>query len=563
MLNLLPVTVILPLLGAGGVLLASWLFTKLDVERECLGTPVIALASAVLTFVLVLGLKGGGDATAIVSFSHAALLGESTVRFHLHPALWPLAVALSLAACSFFLAELHPGSDPAPNLAAVSLVLLGIGLAALWSANPLTTIMSWALYDFFLLLGRIAAGVRAEEAVRSLALGSVSILLLWAGVLVAGEGMGNVQWSLMPDGGPKMTFWMVAGLVRLGAYPLHLSTAGGAGSSSPHVAMLFLSPVIGWGLCARLTVANAGVLPVSPWMTAPTLLTLVAGGFLAWTARSSLDARRWIGTGAGGAVLFSSVLTAFYGGTRGVAADATLSVLTLGSTSWVLGMTILLVGGGLSLPQVLRRTALPFTIPSLLGAFSLIGAPITLGFVAQSVLMGQLAGRGGWSWSAGFLGGQTFVVAALARWLFSSDPSAETDLSTWPQWAHAAGLIAPALVLVIAGLAPTLLLTGSPDLTLRGLFAGPGLVGGSLWVASLLLGGVLAWQEVRLRPKISLWLGALHDLVRLGWAYDLLVGAFERGFAFVRVVDRILGGKGALLWSLVTLLILVLAGGAS
>ncbi|MFW6135797.1 MAG: hypothetical protein ACOC7N_03130 [Chloroflexota bacterium] len=563
MLNLLPVAVILPLVGAGGVLLASFLLKKLDVERERFWTPVVAAAIAILTLVLVLALKGGGGTTATLSFSHLALLGESMIRFHLHPGLWPLAVGVTLAACSFLLAELNPKSDPTPNLSAVLLVLLGISLAALWSANPLTTIISWALYDLLLFLGQITAGVSADEALGSLALGSVTILLMWAGVLVAGQGVGNVQWSLIPAGGTKMTLWMVAALVRLGAYPLHRSMGCGAGSPSAHAAMLSLSPVIGWGLCARLTAANAGLLPLSAWTTVPAVLTLLAGGFLAWTARSSADARRWIGMGAGGAILFSCALTALYGAPQGAAADVTLSLLTLGSASWVPGVTLLFLGGGWSFRGAFRRTALPFSIPSLVGALSLIGAPVTLGFVPQSVLAGQLARLGVWIWIAGFVAGQTFLVAALGRWLFSADRTAEMDLSTWPAWARAAGLMAPALMLVIGGLIPTLLFTGAGDLSLRDLVGGPGPVGWSLWVAPLLLGGVLAWQDSRLRPKISLWLGALHDLVRLDWAYDLLVGAFERGLGFVRVVDRILGGKGALLWSLVAVLIFVLAGRGS
>jgi hypothetical protein len=125
--------------------------------------------------------------------------------------------------------------------------------------------------------------------------------------------------------------------------------------------------------------------------------------------------------------------------------------------------------------------------------------------------------------------------------------------------AHAAGLIGPALPLLVVGLIPNLPLSGSSHLSLWSLFAGPGLVGWLLWGAPLLLGGALAWQDAHLRPKISLWLDALHDVVRLGWAYDLLMGAVERGLAIVRAADDILGGRGALLWSFIMLLILVLA----
>jgi hypothetical protein len=555
MLNLLSLTVILPLLGAGGIFLGSLVFTKLDVEEGRFWTFVAALAVAAVAFASVLVLKGRGGATALLSSSRPALLAESVARFHLDPALWPLAVALSLVTCSVLLAELGRTSSNPLRLTALVLALLAAGLAALWSANPLTTLVGWVLYDLFFLLGQLTVGAGTKEAVRALALGSVASLLLWAGVLVAGNGTGSVQWSLMPAGGPKMTFWMLAGLLRLGAYPLHLSTPSRVDASSPLVTTLFLSPVLGWGLWGRLALANDGLLPVGTWVMIPALLTLVAGGVLAWTARSSRDALPWIGMGANGAVLFSSVLASLPGG-QGTGENAALAILALGVTSWMLGMTALFLGNGLALPQALRRSALSL-LPSLVGALSLIGAPITLGFAAASYLMGDLVRLGQWSWTAGFFAGQTFLVAAVVRWLIPVTQPEELDVRSLGQLAPAAGWLGSALLLIAGGLVPNLL-CGSSGLSLWHLLTRPSLVGWLLWGGAFLLGGVLAWHDADLRPRVSLWLDALHDVVRLDWAWDLLIDAVDRGLSIVRVADDILGGRGALLWSFIILLILML-----
>ena len=558
MVNLLSVTVTLPLLGAAGLLLVSYLLAERDVERGRLWMSGIAVGLAATAFVLVLFLRAGGPATAGLSAPRPGLLSESGVRLHCDPALWPLAVGLSAAVCSLLAARLGRQSDSSVRHSLLCLVFLSVGLAALWSGNPLTTIVSWALCDLFLLLGQIVSGAGRRESARSWALGTASALFVWAGVLVAGDGTGNVQWSLMPPGGLKMTMWMVAGLLRVGAYPLHLSTPRRVDVWPSLGATLSLSPVLGWGLWTRLALVNDGMLPLQPWVTVLATLTVAVGGFLAWTASSARAARPWIVMGTSGTVLLSSVLASLSGQGQGSRDPLVLAVLVLGVTGWMLGTTLLFLGGRLGWPPDVSREALPRTIPSLLGALSLLGAPLTLGFVAVSALMRDLTELERWGWTVGFVVGQTFLVGALARWLFSSAPDETGRDSVLARGGEAAGLVVPALFLVVAGLIPNVLFAGSTGPSLPHLLALPGLTGWILWIAPVLLGGVLAWQSVRLRPRISLWLKALHDAVRLDWVYELLAGALEQGLTIVRTVDDVLGGKGALLWSVVVVLILVL-----
>jgi hypothetical protein len=111
---------------------------------------------------------------------------------------------------------------------------------------------------------------------------------------------------------------------------------------------------------------------------------------------------------------------------------------------------------------------------------------------------------------------------------------------------------------LVSGFYPPLLVAGTAVPSMGALFSAPGLAGWLVWVISLSVGGVLAWQDENMRQRMTLLLDALHDLLRLEWLYDTLVGALERGLSALRAVDEVVGGAGALLWSLLIFLLLLL-----
>jgi hypothetical protein len=120
------------------------------------------------------------------------------------------------------------------------------------------------------------------------------------------------------------------------------------------------------------------------------------------------------------------------------------------------------------------------------------------------------------------------------------------------------------LLLIVTGLYPPLLIVadvGSEIPSLGSLFVMPGLVGWLLWVVSLVCGGVIAWQGQVLRSRIEMLLDVVHDVLRLEWFYDALTGALDRGLNVFQAANEVIEGAGALLWSLVLFLLLLLVWG--
>lgn len=564
MMDPLILTMVFPLLAAGGVSLASYFFVRLDVKRgyvrALVGASLIAVGAAVA---LLLSVGDEIGSRLVLPSLTASLLTESAVGVRWNATLWPLGLSFSVVVFSLLLAAGGRGGLSF-RLASVLLLLLSAGLAVVWSASPFTTMVCWAFYDVAQTLGWLAIGGRRGQAVRVLVLGTIATLLLWLGALVSGGGIGTVQWALIPPGGVKMSYWTLAGLLRLGVYPLHLSVPRHIDSHSPLAGAMLLSPLLGWGLWSRLALASDRALLLGPWAVVLALLTVAGGGILAWTAGSPKESRPWISVGANGSVLLATVLLSLWGGGEGMGREAIVPLMTLGAAGWMLGTGLLFSGGGLALSQLLRPKTLPQAIPSIIGALSLIGAPVTLGFVGHTSLMRGLVTGARWGWIVLFSLGHVLLVAAVTRWLLGDDSAKWSDKALGHKAAWGVGLAGLAGLLMAVGVVPSLLTPGVDvafPATFRALVALPPSLGWLLWGGTVVLGVGLARLGLSLRPRISLWLNAIHDVLLFDWAYALLVGALERGFSLLSIVDDVLGGRGALLWSCILMLILILVVG--
>jgi formate hydrogenlyase subunit 3/multisubunit Na+/H+ antiporter MnhD subunit len=527
--------IILPLLGAGGAMGLSLLPRARPYARY------VALTAVGLTTILIFASRWMGPVGMTTSLWRPSLLFGAALVLQSDVAMQPLALALALVTCSAVLVELSRTENPHPRLTATLLALLVAGFVALWSANVLTTIISWAVYDLLQAAGHVAAGSSARTVIRGLVLGSLATVLLWGGALLSEGGAGSDLWPLVTLDGAQLTLWVVAGLLRLEAYPFHLIARDDLGAVS-----LLLGPTVGWGLWLRLVLANGGSLPGGTGVLIAAAVTLGVGSFLAWSCEDPRHTLRWVGMGVTGAVLLAA----------GLAGESAAAVVVAGGLAWALGVAVLFLSDGLQ-REGEATGATWWSIPSLVGALALLGTPLTLGFVADATLLGGLTRGAGTGWGVAFFAGNLFLVPSLMRRLLLSSSSPLPNRRGLFV-ARGIGLGLLALPLIVAGLHPPLFIGSVLSPSLGALLALPGLAGWLLWAVSLAGGGVLAWQDEALRPKIELLLIGVHGVLCLEWFYDALVGALDRGLNVLRLADEVVEGAGTLLWSLLLFLLILL-----
>ena len=542
MINLLILVSILPLIGVGVSLI---LFMGRRFRTYACSVATVAI---VLTAILVLLLERNIPVTVVLPSWRPFWLFNAVLTWQASDVMQPLIWSLVAATASAILVASGSVEKASPLLAATSLGLLTFAMGSLWAANLLTLMVSWAIYDFLTALGHIAAGGSGRAVIRDWGFNSFATLFLWSGALLSDDVGSGEQWASMKLDEVQVTVWIVTVLLRLSLYPLHLSSPGEYVSSSPLRSTLFLSPIIGWGFLIRLVQANGGSVPGGSWLVTPAAVSLALGGFMAWSARSSRGMRAWVGMGVNGAVLLTAVLADN---------NTALSLITAGCVTWMLGGTVLFLGEGLNLGAGFRPTIL-WGLPATIGALALAGAPPTMGFLAEVTLLETLVAKARWSWIIAFLVGQTFLGAVVIRRLFSNKSSG-TEVSPWGHnVARGVGLAAPALLLIVVGLYPRLLIRDGLVSSMGTLLTKQGSMGWLLWGLPLIGGAFLAWQDEKVQSVVGLWRHALHDLLRLEWLYEALAGAFERGMGMFRTLDEVLGGAGALLWSWILFLIFLL-----
>ncbi len=539
-------TISLPILGGGGILGLSLISRIRPYIRY------VTLAVAGLSLGLVLGFRWLPPVPLVLSPWQPSLLFGAGLALQTDAIVQPLSLVLALVTCSSVLVELGRGDTPRPRLAAALLALLSAGLMVLWSVNVLTLTISWAIYDLLHAVAHLTAGGSVRTAIRGIVLGSLATLLLWIGTVLSGGGADSESWSLMTLSGTSLTLWTVAGMLRLWVYPFHLSAPDDLVDAPPLATPLLLGPIVGWGLWLRLIAASDGLIPGGTWVTTLAAISLALGGLLAWSSESPRRLLPWVGMVANGSVLLVA----------GLAGTSATGIIVAGSAGWALSVAVFSLGDGW------QQESRWWNVPPLIGVLSLLGMPFTLGFVTLASVLGELVRERHIEWGSVIfwtaLLGYLFLIPSLVRRLLIP-PTSPLPERRELLVARGVGLGLPTLLLLMTGLHPPLLIGSEADSVsipgLIALFTMPGLVGWLLLIVIVACGGILAWQEKALRARIGLLLGAIHDVLRLEWFYSAVVGAFGRGTSVFRAADELVGGAGALLWSLLLFLLFLLVRG--
>jgi hypothetical protein len=316
--------------------------------------------------------------------------------------------------------------------------------------------------------------------------------------------------------------------------PIDLKTA-----PAQLIPLVVIPTLLGFDLLTYLPALTAGLPSV---LFALAAVTLLVGGFVAWSEteeRASLTGMMVAETGL-------AVLAVANAGQQAVATAIAAAV------AWALSITIFSLTPGWSGRKLWR------VIPSSLALLSLIGVPPTLGFVtrftAYSGLEADLLAL------AVALIGEIFVIAALIRLWFWAEPRPLPN--NWPlEVIYLILFTIAAIWLIVIGLAPEEFTGRGQDtalLQLSTLIKQGGVAGWTGWALPVVAGLTLFLAGEGLRQRLEgSWQG-LGALLRLEWVYGIFLLGLRWIVSFMRGASGIVEGEGALLWTAVILLIVLL-----
>lgn len=429
------------------------------------------------------------------------------------PAIWCMGLAVGLAFSGVAWVELGDSRPPAPLAGVLALLVLLVVWVALASGSILTMLVAWAIFDLLWAAAGLLAGGDGERITFGLALHGLASLTLWVVALLLGRWGDSVLWWLMRPPTSILVLLLAAALLRVGIYPAHIVFPRRTGNLSPLLLISLLGSVLGMGLLARLS-ALPGIESLQPWVLALGAISLLWGGARAWSERGA-GALSWSAY-----ALLGGIVAGSGGGGTGEAVLAALAV-------WFAGWTLLQLSRGREARRIFWSWAGWLALLFLLGA-----PPSPVGALFRAGLA-----RAPWGWRLVLILGGALTSATLIR--EGARPAVGVTSPPWP-WQRASLFVG--LALPVGGLVGGALLAPAFP------FSWPGL---GLWGVTLAFAGGLVWLG---RPD---WqpLKPVLELLDLQWLYHSLWRGAEHLLGMVRVVAEVVEGSGALLWSLLVILL--------
>ncbi len=454
---------------------------------------------------------------------------------------WLFSLAVLAAAVAVFLTGLSRAGGPRVGPRTATLIVTAAALAAIQAENLIALAITWAVLDLvtFITLILLAQGEDLEtQAVLGLGFNAAAALLAVAAALdTLHSGQTSFLVSASPLTGRGVILLVLAAVFRLGVFPFHLGLPMEANIRQGIGTLLRLAPA---AVALNLLTHIAAFTPDTPlkfWLSLAAAVGLLVGAALWWDAA---DPRQGISF----AVLAHSslaVLAALWGG-----ASAAAGVFAF-------GLALVLGGAVIFLHNGYNETDRGWVAASLLGALTLAGLPLTVGYVAVSALYSGLAASGAWALLAVCIVGQLLICASyirLAFWPGDALPKGEPVIGL----SYLFGLTLPLALALLAGLGAAFAgtLGGLPAPTLFSLDAVlPGVV-----VAVTVLGGFGLWQfEDRVRARAASVWNAATSVARLDWLYVVFWEVYRFIGRTLRTAAGIVEGEGGVLWTIVAALL--------
>ncbi len=521
-------------------------------NRSPLALLIIGVAFLVLLFL-------ARDLPAEGTISRWRPFFESDLAYHVDGLAFLFAALMALVG----LATIAPGLGRSEELEGPSypalLALLAAGFSFVFSANLITLGLSWVIFDLTFLWALAASDPSGSKKMTSriLNLGCLACLSLLAAALLLGDSSLSLRSSYIPalsEANVSTSVFgliLLAALVRVGLYPLHLWIPIGIEAGLAARSLLHLVPAsAGLYLLVRLS-AWAGVgAPYGQVLSIAGSLAFLIGALLAWAEDDPGKSLSFIMISQVGYAVTSFSI---------VESPTTLVVLwPILNLVFCLGLLFLSQERGLGNP--VRAILKPwFRAAPGLAIASLTGVPLTLGFVGRWHLYHSLLTAPHLALLALSLLAEAFLFAALLRmWsasinTFPSEPVYERLFMI-----GAALFAAPILIL---GLHPPVL---SPLMepvsfpTLASLL-GSTTIGQWATLFLVLMGGYLLhrYRQRVFDPFEPFWL-KLTTTLRLEWFYGLLRQIVDGVAGALRIAGRVSEGGGYLSWIAVVGLLVLL-----
>lgn len=505
-------------LVGGLLLLGITSFTQL----RPLHKPVAALWLTVLLCLWLLTPQTGR--WVFSSWSPTAML-DGLILIDVNPIIWWVSLTLIGLACGATWIEFSERRMTSPltgPLLIVSLLLVATSLA---SGSLLTTLGTWSVFDLVWSAVALIAGTRGERVTFGLATHGIASIILWSvSLLLLREGCSGLWW-LMWSSPPLFNLLIIAALMRIGFYPFHITFPRTLGQTRSLSLAYLLSPLLGIGLLYRLMTLPGvnGTLPT--WVVGWGIFSLFWNALMAWMGQPQhLTLRAWHG------VLLLIVAAA--------SALGTPSLLLWGTAIWFACVMLIALSRGYAVYARLWGWA------SWIATFFLLGvAPSPLGS-----LMWGLFETITWNERAFLLIGLSLIGSILLE-----QNARRTTFVPIPPWAWQRVFFAAGQLLILA----ILLLT-----TWRFNAFKFSWLGWVLWcIAMVGAMGATRMRATHGRAWLKPWRERLHPFLQfldLQWLYRSIWRGAENLLGFLRISAEVVEGSGAMLWSLLILLLVLL-----
>ncbi len=460
-----------------------------------------------------------------------------------------LICALAIAVGGFLatLAWMSSGGDRESEVSLLhpAQALTAGAIACLFAGNGVTLYVAWGLMDLalFFLLVRSAGG--QGIALRAVSLTSLAGLILLAVTLRLGVEINPFSFDPLPPLSGALLLLVV--IARLGLYPLQVGLVDGWDSLPHPLAPLLLAP---WAVGAYLA---AKLLPSVPWgaigegsLIALATVAILASSALAWCDGSDERALGYVAVHQAGLVFLLALLG---GGWEGM------------GVGWYVSGCVLSMAAMFSLWPGDKVPPLSWASWSSRGflvvaAASLVGAPITLGFLGRLGLGVKVMEQGQallWVWvtASGVL-----LAGRLTRVVWRTS-AGQGSWGTLPGWV-AQGIAASLLVLLglwPGWLAPMLEAPSWEDVL--GSMSSTAAWALALSTVALALGPATAYLAKATSRPTRLGAGC-ESLLSLRWLYRLAGRLGMGGLRVFRALVQSIEGKYYMGWVLLLVLMVII-----